>query len=87
MKKERVCVSKRGAENCGNADDWTREGMGELGEEEEEQEEQTVDSSRADSPAAADAGDNPLLKAVGGKLRGHIADCISPIESERERER
>ena len=26
------------------------------------------------------AADNPLLKAVGGRLRGHIADCISPEE-------
>ena len=63
-KTEKVCVSRRGAENCGDADNWTSRGVGELDEEEEE-------------PLA---DENPLLKAVGGKLRGHIADCISPEE-------
>ena len=61
---EQVCVSRRGEENCGATDDWTREGLEEL----EGEEEQHL------------APDNPLLKAVGGRLRGHVADCISPEE-------
>ena len=61
---ERVCVSRRGEENCGATDDWTREGLEELEGEEEQ----------------PPASDNPLLKAVGGRLRGHVADCISPEE-------